>query len=233
MTRAAFYGRWISANGCAECVGLGTTLGLGALAASRMPGLDSSPAMILAAAVGAVLAGTFLEGVVLGACQAWVLSAALPSFSRRRWIGATALGAGVAWTVGMLPSTIIGLVSTPQAQEVAPAPFEPSLALTLLLAAGLGAALGPFLGVPQGRVLRAHGGTVARWVAANSAAWALGMPVIFLATTLIDESSTARQVAVTLGAATLAAGLVVGTVHGRVLLPLVGKARKSEPSPAH
>lgn len=227
MTRRAFYRRWILANGCAELVGLGSTLGLGAAVATRMPGLDSSPSTILLAAFGAVLAGTLLEGVLLGASQAWALGTVLPSFSRRRWIGATALGAGIAWTAGMLPSTIMSLVSAPQAQGAAPESFEPSLALTLLLAAALGVVLGPFLGLPQGRVLRAHGGTVARWVAANCAAWALGMPVVFLATAVIDESSTALQVALTLGAATLGAGLVVGAVHGRFLLPLVGKTPSS------
>ena len=48
-----------------------------------------------------------------------------------------------------------------------------------------------------------------------------------LATAVIDESSTALQVALTLGAATLGAGLVVGAVHGRFLLPLVGKTPSS------
>lgn len=219
--RRTFYGRWILANGCAECLGLGSTLTLGAWVARAGPALDGSPATVLLAACGAILAGTLLEGILLGSCQAGVLHAALPTFQSWRWVRATAVGAACAWTVGMLPSTLMSLVDTHPAAVTATAPHELPLSLTLLLAAGMGAVLGPFLGIPQGRVLRTHGLGVGRWVAANSLAWTLGMPVVFLATPLIDSTSGLGRVAAALGGASLLAGFLVGAIHGRFLLPLL------------
>jgi hypothetical protein len=227
--RAGFYLRWILANGCAEFLangcaeflGLGTTLGLGAWLARTRPSLDTSPASALVTALGAILAGTFLEGALLGTCQAWVLKRALPAFEALRWIRATALGAALAWTLGMIPSTLMSIRAAAHPQPATATPAEPGLGLTLLLAAGMGAVLGPFLGIPQGRIIRVHGMGVGRWVIANSSAWALGRPVIFLATALVNETSSAASVGLALGGATLLAGLVVGAVHGRFLLPLV------------
>jgi hypothetical protein len=55
--------------------------------------------------VAMVLAGS-VEGALLGSAQADCLYrwAVLPT--RRRWIIATSVGAAVAWSLGMLPSTI-------------------------------------------------------------------------------------------------------------------------------
>lgn len=126
----------------------------------------------------------------------------------------------------MLPSTVMSLAATPAtpdaaARAVTEGAFEPSLLVTLLLAAGMGLVLGPFLGVPQGRVLREYGGHPASWAVANSLAWALGMPVVFLGTAFVDATSSAGRLAGVVGLATLAAGAVVGAVHGRFVLALI------------
>jgi hypothetical protein len=63
-----FYRRWIIANGQAEAAGLGTTFVAGRLVAphlERVTGL----AAILGGALGAVLLGMLLEGVLVGLLQ--------------------------------------------------------------------------------------------------------------------------------------------------------------------
>jgi len=103
-----FYARWILANGWAEAAGLGTTLLLGRAAAPWF--LDAvSPLSVIAGAILAVLLGTLLEGALVGWAQGRVLEGACPELSRRTWIRATAPGAGIAWLLGMVPSTIFSL----------------------------------------------------------------------------------------------------------------------------
>ena len=92
----AIYGRWIAANGWSEALGLGTTLALGWRIA---PSLERATGVltVLAGALAAVLMGMVLEGVVVGAAQGAVVHRALPTLSRRSWVLATVLGAGIAW----------------------------------------------------------------------------------------------------------------------------------------
>lgn len=106
-TDAAFYRRWVVANGWAEAAGLGTTLALGWRIAPLVEGA-TGVATVLAAALAAVLTGTLLEGVVVGGAQGGVLYRRLPSLPVRSWIIASAVGAGIAWVLGMIPSTIMG-----------------------------------------------------------------------------------------------------------------------------
>ena len=58
--------------------------------------------------VAIVLAGS-VEGALLGAAQADCLYRWRVLPARRRWIVARSLGAAVAWSLGMLPSTVNGL----------------------------------------------------------------------------------------------------------------------------
>lgn len=67
----------------------------------------------------------------------------------------------------------------------------------------------------QWRVLRRHLVGAGGWLAANAAAWALGMPLVFLGADLASRPGTTVPVAVGTVAATLIlAGSVVGAVHG-------------------
>jgi hypothetical protein len=168
------------------------------------------------AAVAAIVAGTLLEGVFLGVLQVRVLRQILPHLPERDWIVATAVGAGLAWTLGMVPSTVMGLLTSGAAAS--PPAAEPSAALQVALAVALGACLGPFLGVPQGRVLRRHGGALGTWVWANVAAWAVGMPIIFAGMSTLPALPSVSRLLGTIAVACLGAGLVVGAIHGRVLL---------------
>jgi hypothetical protein len=174
--RGAFYREWITANGLAEAAGLGTTFVLGRALAPILAA-ESSARGVIAGALGAVVAGIVLEGVVVGWGQGWVLGRHLPGVPATEWVRATAIGAGAAWLIGMIPSTAIGLlqVTAPggPAASGGPPAAEPPKLLQYGLAVPLGAVTGPILGAVQARVLR--------WIA----------------------------------------GLAVGAVHGRCLVPRV------------
>lgn len=156
----AFYRRWIVANGAAEAVGLGTTLVLGTLAAPLM-GQTTDVAAVVGGALVAIVLGTLLEGVVVGWAQERVLGRELPALRPSAWIVATALGAGLAWLVGMVPSTMMALHDTGSA---ATPPSEPSALWKYTLAAALGLVAGPILGCAQWLVLRRLVRGASRWL---------------------------------------------------------------------
>jgi hypothetical protein len=217
--RSSFYPRWIAANGWAEAAGLGTTLLLGRAAA---PVLERQAGLVpvLLAALAAVVLGILLEGVVVGAAQARVLRAALHPLSAASWIRATMIGAGIAWLLGMIPSTLATLTASTVSSGAASLD-EPAAAVQYGLAVLLGGITGPVLGLAQWWVLRRHVARAGRWIVANALAWAAGMVVIFAG---MDQVPWARGgLAVVLGVYGVcgAAGLLVGAVHGWILRDLV------------
>jgi hypothetical protein len=96
--------------------------------------------------------------------------------------------------------------------------------LQLVLAAGMGLLQGSILAVPQWRVLRRYVAGAGWWVPANSAAWAVGMVLVFQAvsstTWTLSVATFARPVALL----TLA-GAAVGAIHGAVLVWLLRSGR--------
>ena len=221
MPDPGFYRRWIGANCIGEALGLGTTFILGVLIAPVL-GADTSAAAVLAGAVAAVVLGTLLEGVIVGFFQARALRRRLPGVSQRAWIVATAIGAGLAWLLGMIPSTIMSLTDRGES-AAAGAVAEPSTVMQLGLAAVLGFVLGPVLAAPQLRVLRPQVAHSGRWIWANALAWAVGMPLIFAGMDRLPWESGGLPLYAGLFAVAAMAGAVVGAIHGRVLegmLPL-------------
>jgi hypothetical protein len=212
--RDKFWQRWVVANALGELVGLGTVAAAGFLL-FRHSGEPDSGLQAFAFAGTFVLLGAF-EGLVIGLAQRHVLRTLLPSV--HGWVLATVGGALVAWALGMVPSTMASLAS--QGGEAGS--FEPSLALILLLASALGAVAGPLLAAIQWLSLRkALAGKAWLWLPANAAAWALGMPIIFLGAQANEFTSSPIATAAAVALAILVAGAVVGAVHGRVLLGLV------------
>jgi glucan phosphoethanolaminetransferase (alkaline phosphatase superfamily) len=213
--RNGFWQRWVIANALGELVGLGTVAAAGFFLFQRLGEPANVPQALVFAGAFVVL-GAF-EGVVIGLAQRQVLRTLLPSV--RGWVLATVVGAMVAWAVGMVPSTVASLLQTDAAAS--PAPSEPPLVLILLLAAGLGAIAGPLLAAFQWRSLRRVVPERAwLWLPANAAAWALGMPVIFLGTQANEFTSSATAIAALTASAIFTAGALVGAVHGLVLLRL-------------
>jgi uncharacterized membrane protein YhaH (DUF805 family) len=211
-----FWWRWVGANALAEMIGLGVA---GIVGVQVFAGEPASLGQALVGVAPAVLAGAF-EGLVVGWAQWSVLRRRLPDLRARSWIGATVLGALVAWCLGMLPSTLMSL--TPQ--PAAAAPSGPSVfegPLVYPLAMGMGAVLGLILGLPQWGVLRRWTPRGWRWIAANSAAWALGMPIIFLVAGGLPPGLPVAVIIVLVLATLAAAGAVVGAVHGAVLVRML------------
>jgi hypothetical protein len=206
------WARWVGANTFAETIGLGVT----AAVAVALAGLGHGhrPVWLLVVLIATVTAGAF-EGAVVGYAQWRVLRVPLPGLAARPWVVATVVGALVAWTLGMLPTTLMGMGGE--------AGTEPAVsdAVQLLLAAALGLLAGPVLGVPQWLVLRRFVPRAGWWIAANAVAWAGGMPVIFLAAGSLPASPSTGLVVATVLAACAAAGAVVGAVHGLWLLFLL------------
>ena len=215
-----FYRHWILANGWSEAVGLGTTFALGTLVGPQLDRIAGLGAALLAALV-VVVFGTLLEGVVVGYAQESVLRGRLPALQPRRWVVATAIGAGLAWLLGMVPSTIMTL-HAPEASEAAAA--EPPPLMRYALAMALGAVAGPVLGGAQWTVLRRLVRHAARWLWANAAAWAVGIPLVFLGMAFVPWDGSRLAVFVTLYVVCGLVGLAVGAIHGRVMVRLVAAA---------
>lgn len=216
------WGRWVGVNAAAEGVGLGGSLLVGFLLFPQIEAV-SGAAGAIGVALGAVLLGTFLEGVLVGAAQALVLRKPLPRLRAATWVLFTALGAFVAWTLGMIPSTIMSLSMDATSVASSAPPPEFSDALVYALAAAMGLVLGLLLGGGQWLALRRHVRRAGWWIPANAAAWMLGMPVVFAGMNLLPPGDFGLATALVVLAVTVVAGAVVGAVHGVALVALTGR----------
>lgn len=224
MLPKMFYRSWILANAAGEALGLGTTFALGVWLAPKLGSVQAVDA-VLTAGVAAVLLGTLLEGIVVGACQARVLRDAWPALGPRAWIIATALGAGAAWLLGMIPSTVMSLADVqPGSGAAASGASEPAAIVKWLMAALLGFLLGPVLAVAQLFVLRRHVTRAGRWIAANALAWTIGMPAIFVGMELLPWETGGWTLIAGLYIVSGVAGAIVGAIHGRALLQMLPRA---------
>jgi hypothetical protein len=151
-----------------------------------------------------------------------VLRRVLATVTRRAWIAATAIGAGAAWTLGMLPSTIMSLVMSSQPPAENAGSFEPEGLVFYGMAAGMGIVLGVVLAFAQWLELRKHVNGAGWWIPANSAAWGLGMAICFAAMDMAMRPENPLALTLMIVAAgMLVAGAAVGAVHGIALLGLV------------
>lgn len=195
---------WVVANSVSEAVGLGGAAVVGALTldAIRTQGL------LVAVVVSAVAFGV-VQGTVVGLAQASVLRWPLPFLRRRTWVGATIAGGVIAWLAASIPLTDASLADT-------------GLPTQLLVAIGIGLLAGPVLGVPQWLVLRSHVPRAQLWIVANTAAWVVGMPAVFLGAGAVPAGANWFVVGALAVPTLLAAGAIVGAIHGLVLVRLVG-----------
>lgn len=220
LASRSFYVRWIAANGAAEAFGLGATLALGGLATRALES-HPDPLTVLLGALAAVACGVMLEGVLVGLAQAWALRTRIASLSVRDWTLASAAGAGIAWLLGMVPSTLMALLqgaATGTAADVA----EPPAWMQYSLAVAMGLVLGPVLGWAQVLVLRRHVLRPYRWLGANAAAWALGMLLIFAGMDRVPWSQGLPPIVAAVVLVCAIAGLAVGAVNGWFLVRMTG-----------
>ncbi|MDF2178871.1 hypothetical protein P2G88_11485 [Aliiglaciecola sp. CAU 1673] len=214
--RFTFYKHWILANGLAEAIGLGGTLILAGYGATLFAA-DSLSSLLLAALL-AILMGTVLEGVVVGIAQSIPLRAFVPEIPVRAWVWATAIGAGIAWMIGMIPSTLMGLSNLSSPESVSQ---ELPVYLQYGLAVVLGLVTGPILGFAQWLVLRRYFDKANRWLIANALAWGLGMLAIFVGMDLVPWGAGPLLQGITVIFICFVAGSIVGAIQGYFLIRLI------------
>jgi hypothetical protein len=159
----------------------------------------------LSSLVAIVLAGS-VEGALLGAAQGDCLYRWRVFPARRRWIVATSLGAAVAWTLGMLPSTIGSFRWT---------------ATTAALAGVGGLMLLVSLPLAQYFVLRDHVRRPALWIPINMAAWLIGIAWTLAPSPVVDQSTPARDLILIYGLAGLCMAATVAVVTGVGMIRLL------------
>ena len=201
--------RWTLATTVGELLGFAVPALAGAaviLALGEPDGLATA----LAFAALLTLAGAG-EGAVLGTAQARVLVRAIPALSRRAWVIATALAAALAWSIGMLPSTVIGRWEIP--------PLLIGAAAVVLVPVLLGS-----IGAAQWLVLRRSLPGAALWIPANAIAWIAGLPFTVVPPMLLPNSSPVAAF-VTVGiAGGVLMGATVGAITGVALVRLLRAA---------
>jgi hypothetical protein len=217
-SKVILWRRWTVTNGLAELAGLGSTFATIGLLVSR---IDTRHITGILLAFAVTVASGAIEATIVGLAQWWAMHPWFPAIERPAWWRATLIGALLGYVLGYLPSTLMsmGEATTQTAQA------EPPEWVTLLLAAGLGAAAGAVLSFAQWLVLRKKARRAGVWIPANMLAWACGMPVIFLGMDLAFRMNAIWQSVLAIAGAILVAGLLVGAIHGRFLMRMVGEDR--------
>ena len=210
--RNTLYLRWISANSLGEFLGLGATFALGYVLFARYEPHNTFEIIVQALLM---TSSGLLEGAVVGTLQ-WYALRRLLHMRRRAWVWATIIGAVLAWAAGSLPMSLVSLGSQASGETAA----EPAGWLMLVLEVALGLVAGAILSLAQMMVLRKSVNRAGWWVLANGAAWALGMPVIFLAINLVQCAASPVVMVVIIAIGLALTGALVGTVHGLALVRL-------------
>lgn len=119
----------------------------------------------------AIIAGGAAEGATLGAAQLVGMGARRPRLAP--WIGATATGAAIAWSLGMLPSTVSLDLGSPLGIAAM------AIGAVILLSC---------IPVAQWVVIRRRAGAL-RWIPVNMGAWAVAILWTFAPSPWIDSST--------------------------------------------
>lgn len=147
-----------------------------------------------------------LEGTALGLMQ-WLV---LRRYIRRIhwWIIATAIGAIVAWLIGLKVIVVLIFIFLDGGTVE---PFSPGLLKAVFW---LGAWVGTVLGLAQWLVIRTHVRKGFLWVFANALAWGLGLLTVFTGANFITPGEFTLEttfIRLVTGATT---GVVIGAITG-------------------
>jgi hypothetical protein len=164
----AFYRRWVGWTVAGEAAGFTVAAIAGALSTTR--DLPTAPEFALLVGAGSI------EGALLGAGQAIAMTRLqLPPRMLLRWPVVTSVAAALAWSIGLLPSSI---------------PHIPwSSPLIWLIAAVLGSALLLSIPTAQYLLLRSAIHAAGSWIWVNVLAWSLGICWTFAPSPLVDAST--------------------------------------------
>lgn len=212
---SALWLRWVLANALGELMGLGLVAVVAGGLIWRF-GEPRSTIMVLLFTALMITLGA-CEGMALGWTQWLAVHPFLHPLQRREWMNATICGAVIAWSLGMIPSTLFSLQET--TGNAAPMTMDDTT--KYLMAATMGLALGVVLGIPQWMVLRRCVKQARRWIGANAIAWAFGMPIIFLGAGATPTQASGGLIVLMIAITLFVAGAVVGAVHGCVLVHLL------------
>jgi len=184
---------WVPRVAAAEFAGFGIPAAAGTLA--WVAGLGPAPFLV------AMVCAGIGEGAVLGAGQAAALRRIVPGVDGRRWVVATALAAGFAWCLGMLPGTL-GDFGAPTWISIA----AWVVAAPLMLAS---------IPLPQALLLgRVVPAARWRWAWITAGAWAAALPISFLPGPFVDEATPAAVLFAAFALAGAAMALVMALVTG-------------------
>ncbi|MGM0384783.1 MAG: hypothetical protein ACQERF_02210 [Actinomycetota bacterium] len=202
--------RWVGYVLLGESVGF--LIPAAGFAIAWLAGLPAWPAWALQVVLG------LGEGTLLGLAQALALRGTPAEVPVRRWTLATALAAAAAWSMGMLPSTLID--SGVDVDFAHP---------------GTWAALGTggivlLLTIPtaQWTVLRTVVHRAWRWIPLNAAAWAAGLVFTFLPSPVVDEATPPAVTAVLFALGGVGMALTVAVVTGAGLRRMLAGARDDD-----
>jgi hypothetical protein len=196
----ALFQRWVASVTAGEFLGFAVPAAAGALLSTS----TSLPPLPVLAVAGAA------EGAILGWAQARVLRRVLVDLSPTRWVALTAVGAAVAWLLGMLPSTLRGMWSqwSPLAAGAA------GIVLAILLLSSIG--------VVQWWELRRHLQRAGRWVGGNAIGWLLGLIAFFAVTSPLWRPGQGPSIVAAIGIlGGLVMAFVVAAVTGLTLVRLL------------
>ncbi|MCM4084661.1 hypothetical protein [Paractinoplanes hotanensis] len=190
--------RWFATVTAGEFAGFAVPAVAGALTAQAP----------VAAAFVAILAAGAVEGTMLGLAQATVLRYVLPRIAMRRWVAATAVGAVLAYAIGMLPSALAG--------------HWADLPAAVVIIAGLilGSALLASIGTAQWLVLRTVLPRSASWIATTAGAWLAGLGVFLGFATPLWQPGQSITSVVVIGAA---GGLLMAAVTSAITGASLGR----------
>ncbi len=183
----SLWSRWLVTVTLAETLGFLVPAAVGATLADA-PDTTMAPAIVAAGSV---------EGALLGAGQAAVARRALPGLPVARFAALTALAAGFAYAIAMVP-VLLG-------SRLTDLPWPVVGLLGLLLALLL---LGS-IGTAQWWVLRGELSGAGMWVPATAASWTVGLLALLGVATPLWQPGQPLGLRIAIGAL---AGLVMATV---------------------
>ncbi|MEU7143945.1 hypothetical protein ABZ942_31190 [Nocardia sp. NPDC046473] len=192
--------RWCTSVTLGELLGFAAPAVVGALVRDAAP----------ATAAVALLAAGAVEGTVLGWFQARVLRSVVPGLRSGAWILATAIGAVLAWSIGVIP-----VLAGDSLGNWPPAVLIPAAVVggTVILLS---------IGVTQWSVLRHRLNHAGQWIWATALAWSAGLLAFTAFTTPLWQpgQSTLLVTAIGIGGGLLMAA-TMAAITGAFLLRIL------------
>ncbi|MFE5670753.1 hypothetical protein ACFQ58_03990 [Agromyces sp. NPDC056523] len=200
-------GRWVGFTVLGES--LGFLIPVTGFALAGMLGLDAWSAWLLLVVFGAG------EGALLGLGQSIGLRGSSAEVPAGRWVAATAVAASVAWSIGMLPSSLADLGVA--IDWGSPVTWAGVGVAGLVLLATIPTAQFPVLA--RAGVSRAW-----RWVPLNMCAWLVGLAFTFLPSPFVDESTPPAMMFAAFGIAGVLMASTVALLTGLGLRRMLRRA---------